>query len=490
MSVFHALRGAFTDRARQSPSFNANAPHRSSRDTVTPTPAGGAAALRPRPLAARRIVIEASAMWLATRLAMVALTYFAVTLTPDGRAHGYDTTTLRHLLYTWKQWDAVWYTQIAHIGYTRLYTTAFFPLYPLLIKTVTLVIGEHWLLAAMIVSNLAALGAFIGVGLLAANEFDGANASQRAIRVFAAYPLAFFLTAPYTEGLFIGLVAFSLFFARRGNWRWAALTAFLAALTRPTGIILLPPLVWEFGRQHGWWAAVASLPVWRRLRVAVARYLPGRRGGGAPVGGATQAARGGDEEASAWRSAWRRARASTFERGTLLALALVVIAVPFGIGLYMAYLKLKYGHPLLFLHVQEYFWHRQTVALWESIPQAIQQWLSLPGLSFWQSRGLIDLVPLAVCALVALVSIRRLPFAFTLYMLGLIYLTVRSPIFEPAYPDILSSSGRFMLAAIPVFLILGQWTRRRPGLEMLLISGGFLLQALFAAYFLSGGWLV
>ena len=47
-----------------------------------------------------------------------------------------------------------------------------------------------------------------------------------------------------------------------------------------------------------------------------------------------------------------------------------------------------------------------------------------------------------------------------------------------------------MLPAAPIFLLLGRWVRRRPSVDTLTIGGGFALQALFTAYFLTGGYLI
>ncbi len=422
-----------------------------------------------------RVVAEAFWMWLATHILLIAFTLAAGIFTPGARAHGYRQVSLHALLGAWNQWDGYWYTTIAHQGYWTWQATAFFPLYPLLIRAVSFVAGPHWLLIGMAISNLAALAAFAGVGLLAANEQGGRVAAGRAVRVFAAYPLAFFLAAPYTEGLFVAFAAFTLLFARRGMWRWAALTAFLAALTRPTSAVLFLPLVWEFGRQHGWWRAAA-------LALDGLR----RQGWTRPAELATTAR---VSAAQVWNGLRSRPLAETLNWSVVLDGAALFAAIPAGFGLYMSYLWLRFRHPLLFLHVQQYYWHRSSVPLWHTVPLAIKQFTSLPLLSYYQARDLVDYGPLVLFTLITLVMLRRQPLAFTLYTAGLLYLAVATPILVSRDPDMFQSAGRFLLTAIPVFLALGQWTRRHPALELLLIGGGFMLQAALAAYYLSGGWL-
>jgi hypothetical protein len=429
-----------------------------------------------RTLAWRPVVVEAFWMWLASRVMLAALTLTAtLLLRPNALAQGWRQVPLRSLLYTWKQWDGYWYTEIARQGYWQWTSTAFFPLYPTLIHTTSLVAGTHWLALAMIVSNLAALGAFAGIGLLAANEQGSRRASARTIRVFAAYPLAFFLAAPYTEGMFIAFAVFTLLFARRGMWRWAALTAVLAGLTRPTAAVLVLPIVWEFGRQHGWWNALGD--VWHGARARGASGFSDARFALAAKGhGIWDAAR-----ERRWSDVMSWQEASSF--------MLLLGAVPFALGLYMAYLWYRFRHPLLFLHAQRLFWNRYNVPLWRTIPLAIHQFFSFTFLSAYQVRDLVDYGPIVMFALITLVMLRRQPFAFTLYMAGLLYLAVATPVLISRYPDMFQSAGRFLLAAIPMFLIMGRWTRGRPALELLLVGGGFLLQAVLATYFLTGGWL-
>jgi hypothetical protein len=98
--------------------------------------------------------------------------------------------------------------------------------------------------------------------------------------------------------------------------------------------------------------------------------------------------------------------------------------------------------------------------------------------------ALVDLSAVVGFAAVTLAAIRRLPFAFTLYALGLLLLSVLTP--RTDVPNALASSSRFMLEAFPVFIALGLWTARRRWLETLLVAAGFLAQGVFCFAFLSG----
>jgi hypothetical protein len=404
----------------------------------------------------RPIVVQATAMWLATRVALALLTYVTVIFNGFGNtriAPGFVTGQwdLGTLVGSWQRWDAGWFAQIAQQGYTTPETAAFFPLYPLLIHLGIAVTGPSYLiLVALIISNLAALVGFIGVALLAAREEDPHPTLPRergresvvpfALRVLAAYPLAFFLAAPYSDALLLAAAAFVLLLARQGRWGWTALVAFIAALTRSTAVILFLPIVWEYGRQHAWW----DRDRWRAL---------------------------GPRRLLAWR-AWPQA-------------IMVLGALPLGLACYAAYLGYRFGRPLLFLQAHAH-WDRQATPVWLSLRHAFGDLVKVSFGTYWNVLILVDLGALLLVLVLTVVGARRQPVAFTLYLAGLIYVCLAAP--NVILPDALSSVGRVLLVAIPAFLLVSRWTRRWPALDLFLVSAGFMLQAALATYFLSGGW--
>lgn len=401
-----------------------------------------------------RVVSVAIGLWLASRIALVAVTYFAATFPTSGRhvasgpiTTGFSSVTPHMMLQEWLRYDGLWYLNIAHMGYWNAQSTVFFPLYPALIAALTFVLGEsHRLLAAMIISNLAALAACIGIGLLAAHD-DGQGASSNAITVALAYPLAFFLAAPYADSLLLAGVALALFFTRRGLWLWAALCAFLAVLAHPLGGVLFVPMLWEFGRQHG-------LHVWP------------------PV------------SRDAWRERPRLAAASFRQPGVLSQGLLVAAAVPLAFGAYATYLGRRFGDPLLFVHAQSAYWNREWQPLWSSMLRLARGYAVEPAWSASYTGILVDIVPLAAFSLLTLVAARRAPVAYTLYMLALLACAVSMPTL--GISDVYRPAGRYLIAAVPMYLLLGRWSRSRPWLDMLIVSGGFLLQAVLIIQWLGG----
>lgn len=396
------------------------------------------------PVRWRRVAGQAVALWLATRAALLLFTGFAVAFR-IGQGSPSAALTPHDLALHWQRWDALWYLGIAQRGYFSPQATAFFPLYPLLTRVMSFAIGTHWLAAALIVANLGTLVAFIGMALLAAREAGAEAPAWGALRVLAAYPLAFFLAAPYSDGLFLACVAFGLLAARQRRWGWAVLCTFLALLDRPTGVVLLVPVLWEYGHAHG----------------------------------------------LSWRNGpWSTRRWRDFSRASGGAV-LLASAAALGLGAYMLFLWHQFGDPLLFLHAEQQFWHHQGIVAVHaspSAPQAPVQASHSSGWSYEVARSLVDLAPVALFALLAIAGAKRLPISFTLYMACLLLVIISSP--RPDRLGFFVSAGRYFIAAAPAFLLLGRWVVRRPWLDLLLVSGGFLLQAVFAAYFLAGGWMV
>lgn len=392
-----------------------------------------------RPLPWRQLVRQAVPLWLITRLLALVVTYFSQTMLRARVAQSpySGPITLTSIINSWRLWDGGFFGGIARHGYTHPIDAAFWPLYPLLARPLVLALGDdRWQIALLIVSNLATLAAFILIGALAVQEAGAIGAANRAMRILAATPLAFFLTAAYSDSLFLALATATLLCARRGAWRAAIVWAFLAALSRPLGVILIAPLLWEYGSQLGW----------RNLR---------------------------------WQSLWH----------WVPMMALLAATVPLAVEQFSFYGEFVYGDPLAWMHAQSLFGH-VAMAPWSAMGYAWRQFWQLPAASFQQARVLVDVAPLAFVGLVTLATMRRIPVSFSLYLAGLVLISLSSPVVGALFPEAFVSVGRYLLAAIPLYLVVARWMRRYPWLDTLLIGGGFSLQALLMAFVLTGGWLV
>ena len=183
-------------------------------------------------------------------------------LTPVGAPAGWEPPWLRDLGYgidVWARWDSAWFLRIAEHGYASAANApAFFPLYPGLVGVLGRALGGHFVLAGVIVSFAAALGAFVLLHRLA-EERLGYGGARRAVLYLAVFPMTLFLQAVYSESMFLLLALATFVLAERGRFVPAAVAAGLALLTRPLGIALLPSLALFAWRARDRVRALASL---------------------------------------------------------------------------------------------------------------------------------------------------------------------------------------------------------------------------------------
>jgi Gpi18-like mannosyltransferase len=126
----------------------------------------------------------------------------------------------------------------------------FFPLYPALIRLTTFDF-VYINLSALIVSNVGSGVAAVFLFKLAKLDFDEGIA-KKAVLYLCVFPTAYFLSAIYSEGLFLALTIASFYFARTGKWYATGILALLAALTRFGGLLLIPALLIEYFHQKRW----------------------------------------------------------------------------------------------------------------------------------------------------------------------------------------------------------------------------------------------
>src|SRR5712692_7095275 len=185
-------------------------------------------------------------LFVVTRLLLVLVTYITFILFPVP-PHVYPNTPvdITALLTSWNRWDAANYTRIAQYGYQTIHDTAFFPLFPWLIKSIAFLFGNHgYIIIGMILSNLALLGTLFVLYQIAADTL-GDLVGRRTLLYLCIFPTAFFFFAAYNESLFLLFTASSFLAMRRQKWLLAGILGLFAALTRSAGIFLIIPYVYE-----------------------------------------------------------------------------------------------------------------------------------------------------------------------------------------------------------------------------------------------------
>lgn len=343
----------------------------------------------------------------------------------------------------WMHKDATWFIAIARGGYASKHqSTAFFPLYPLLVRLVALPTAQHYLAAGIIVSLVCYAGAMVALYCLVADLWD-TRVAAITVMFISVFPSALVFNAVYSESLFLALTVVCLLCAQRGHWLGAGLAGLLASLTRSTGLLLVPPLLLIYAGQQGW--------TWRHVSLA-----------------------------------WPRDR-------RLASLLLV----PVGLGLYVAYLWWRFGRPLLFLSAERHHWGRRLdwpfVDVWRCLHGVTH---TIRYLAASQSHLLaalrpdhsaadlvaINLFPMAALLFaVAAIALgwRRLPAAYTAYGLA----AAAFPLFFPTPMIAMFSYHRFVLMAFPLFMATALATRQHTVLRWSLLGLSFLCMLWLTGHF-------
>jgi Mannosyltransferase (PIG-V) len=156
------------------------------------------------------------------------------------------------------RWDSGWYASIVDHGYSyssdpsQQASVVFYPLYPLASYLVTQ-LGIDVYVALLIVANAAAVISVLLLAKLAKDLFDDQTAVM-AVALFSFFPSSHFLSAGYSEPLYLVFALLSLHLVNSQNYVLASLFAGLSLGTRSTGIVLLPTILWDIVRRTpNWW---------------------------------------------------------------------------------------------------------------------------------------------------------------------------------------------------------------------------------------------
>jgi hypothetical protein len=186
--------------------------------------------------------------FLLTRLLFLVLTYFGGVLfnVPNNSSFA---LTARTILYSWYRWDAPRYLTIASQGYIDQSYTGFFPLYPVIVHTASLLLHRDILLVGMIISNLCFFGTLVVFYRLIEYEFD-AETAARSVLILSVFPTALLFFSAYNTSTLFFLLISCFYLLRRANWWMAGFVGLLAALTDFVGILLFIIFIAEFLRQY------------------------------------------------------------------------------------------------------------------------------------------------------------------------------------------------------------------------------------------------
>lgn len=333
------------------------------------------------------------------------------------------------LIAPYARWDAVWFLDIANLGYPTSYAprTAFFPLYPGIVRVGGFLLGSH-VLAGLLVSSACAYAGAMVLHRLTELEL-GRPAAGMAVWTLLVFPGSLWLTAVYSEGLFLALSVGCLYLARDGRWLGVAAVGTLAAMTRSAGVVLVLPIL---------------LMAWQQARDA----------GTGPLAGAGEAA------AHARRELARALRPAALAAGAVVGGLLLFV-----LGLWMA------GHPLTVSFDQQQAWGRRNVGPFRGVLEsvaaaadglsqlfgsAVTPAVATPNAS-WMNPLLLVFLVVGLAALVG--TARRLPPAYAAYAGCALLLPLSAPVMASG-GEPLMSLPRFLGVLFPLAMWAGWWLTR------------------------------
>jgi hypothetical protein len=206
----------------------------------------------PRRLAGGLSRVEGLGLALPPFATSKAIALLAPMLTVWARSSGGGLPPAGDLLRPFALWDGAAYAQIAAHGYpvgalstalnSPFYVWARFPGYPLLVHLVSYPVPQT-VAAGIVVSAAGELVALVFLARLVLQEGRDREAARFACWALALFPYAFYLTAVYTESLFLACAIPCLYWMRQGREGRASLAAAAAMLVHVTGLALVPALV-------------------------------------------------------------------------------------------------------------------------------------------------------------------------------------------------------------------------------------------------------
>jgi hypothetical protein len=390
------------------------------------------------------------------------------------------------------RWDSAWYLVIAHYGYRpdlgsfTAPRTAFFPLYPLGLRGIALT-GAPPVLAGVLLSLLALGVALYGIhrlttlelaggGRLSIGSGRGAEVARLAVMLTAFAPMAFYLSAVYSESLYLALSVGLFWSARQGRWALVGVLGALAAATRSTGLVLALPalMLYLYGPRQDRPVDFSSdgIPRLNELR---------SRAGVPAVASALLV----------------RMRPRYRLRRDVLWLGLL----PAGLVVYAAFLALGGGDAFAPFHAQD-VWGRHFagpyLGVWDSIQAAfdgVRQLLSFQrhhayfpsagGSPFVAAGHNLLLLGFLLATVPATVGVlRRLPLAYGAYVVAALAL----PLSYPVAAQPLMSLPRFLVVLFPLNIWFASWLAGRPRVRGWALAASAVLMACFAAQFATWHW--
>ncbi len=372
-------------------------------------------------------LFKAFVFWRIVLFVFLFLAIGSVTLQQNFLGGGLSSYLKQPFLWAWGNFDGEHYLSIAYQGYQPL-TYFFFPIYPLTIAFIAKFLGGSFAslaVSGLLISNISFIVALVGLWKLIKLDYKK-DIARLAILLLLAFPTSFYFGSIYTESLFLALVVWSFYFARKGKWIMAGLLGAVLTATRVVGLALIPALLIE-------------------------AYLQRREN----------------------------------KKLNLLPVAIGILLSTLGIFVYMLYLNIATGDPLEFFHNVSIFGEQRSSNL-VILPQVFYRYFFkiLPNISYSYFPVVfvtyLEIVTALVFLGLTIASFFKLRLSYAFYLaVGYII---------PTLSGSFSSFHRYVLILFPAFILSAIWLSKskkwiKAIIFLILILGLLVATSLFARGF-------
>jgi len=353
----------------------------------------------------KKLLIFVLSSFIIWQLVIAVIIFLGKRYFPTTDAYLYSDISPLHPRWLWSRanFDGMHYLGISRVGY-GLHQQALFPLYPQLIGFLKPLFNSKDLFSALFISSFSFLTSMIFLYKLVRLDLSKSIA-KRTLVYLLIFPTAFYFTMVYTESLFLMFILGSFYFARTRRFWLAGILGALGAMTRLPGIFLFPALGVE------WWFYQKDL---KNKKKAISSLIP-------------------------------------------------LFLIPLGLLYYMRFLSIRFGDPLMFIHVQPFFGAGRSggkiILLYQVFWRYFKMLVTVDKLTTTYFVVVLEfLSTLGFLALTIFTAMRRW-YSYLIFMaLALI---------APTLTGTLSSIPRYVLVLFPGFIILAVYAEKYRWLRIL-----------------------
>lgn len=344
------------------------------------------------------------------------------------------TFSFSDFLASWNRWDSQHYIDLAEKGYADCIENGqhlflvFFPLCPWLLKIVHFVIRD-WQVAFLVLSTFAYCVGAVFFFLCISEEY-GKKTAEKALILVSVWPFAFFFGGMMTESLFFATLSIGFYFIKKHNWFAVGLTGLFCSLCRVQGILLLGVAGVEFLETY------SPILMWKEKKIG--QFFK-----------------------------------EVFTKGICLLL------IPVGNLIYF-YLNYKVeGNPFIFKKYQVEHWFHEVTTFNKGFGD-VWKYFTDKGTtnSMKMSVWLPEVFIVVLVIIVLFYALKTQPLKYTAYLW--VYTMVCYGV------TFLISGGRYMLCALPIFIIAGDFFDRHERLYRFTVILSAALMAIYMTGYFNG----